>query len=211
MITTSTAFDNAIKAVSRQIRVKAEYLKNGVASASPSVFTQNDRIIGFDIQRVGENSKFFGLTFCSRLNLKLIDKNRERTFSTDDILIVSVGIVLPNGSTEYVTMPKDRVTEVNRDENTNQLSITAYDFMKQAELNNLDGFELSEDNTIAIMAEWIAQKIGCGGVEYINIPNDGNPFSFGTDTANYTVNETDGKKIVGRIIFRVLPPAGPAL
>lgn len=92
-------------------------------------------------------------------------------------------------------MPKFRITEVNRDENTNQLSIAAYDFMKQAELNNLDGFELSESNTIAVMAEWIAQKIGCSGVEYINIPNDGNPFSFGTDTANYAVNETDGKKV----------------
>ena len=81
-------------------------------------YTNADKIKSIEIQRTGEPNKFFGFGITHKLNLKLIDPNREINITTDNY-------ILPRINSVYY--PYFFVTEVHRDENTNELSITAYD------------------------------------------------------------------------------------
>lgn len=81
-------------------------------------YTSANKIKSIEIQRTGEPNKFFGFGITHKLNLKLIDPNREINITTDNF-------ILPRINSVYY--PYCFVTEVHRDENTNELSITAYD------------------------------------------------------------------------------------
>ena len=81
----------------------------------PSTFIKS-----IEIERVGDSGKFFGFGVCQKLNLKLIDTKRELSITTDNYFLVNInGFYFPNFF----------VTETHRDEITNELSITAYDFI----------------------------------------------------------------------------------
>ena len=47
-------------------------------------YTENDRVISFSVERIIDESKFFGFGVAQKLNLKLIDKDRELSFRTGD-------------------------------------------------------------------------------------------------------------------------------
>ena len=74
MQTTTTAYDSAISASVRKVKAKAELYSS---SALASTYTESDKIINVDSQRVGEDGKFFGFGICHRLNLHLIDVQRQ--------------------------------------------------------------------------------------------------------------------------------------
>ena len=123
MISNATHYNNLISPV-RQIKARVEQY-NG--SALANIYCDTDRLISFDVERVGE-AKFFGFGICQRLNIKLIDTYRELDITTSDDYILSFG-----AGDDYITvLPRFHTTEVNRDENTNQLSITAYDELERA-------------------------------------------------------------------------------
>lgn len=84
----------------------------------------HDALQSFNVERVGEEGKFFGFGVCQRLNVKLIDKERRIGVSTSNTLEVVCGV--DNGDYIY-PFPHFYVTEVNRNEATNELSVTAYD------------------------------------------------------------------------------------
>lgn len=85
----------------------------------------NDRLISFTVERIGDTSKFFGFGICQRLNVHLIDRNRELSFSTANSIKISYGV-----NEEFIyPYPTFHISEIHRDENTNELSITAYDLM----------------------------------------------------------------------------------
>lgn len=84
----------------------------------------HDALQSFNIERVGEEGKFFGFGVCQRLNVKLIDKFREIDVSTRNTLEVVCGV---DGNDFIYPFPHFYVTEVNRNEATNELSVTAYD------------------------------------------------------------------------------------
>lgn len=84
----------------------------------------HDALQSFTIERVGEEGKFFGFGVCQRLNVKLIDQGRNIKVSTANTLEVVCGV--DDGDYIY-PFPHFYVTEVNRNENTNELSVTAYD------------------------------------------------------------------------------------
>lgn len=115
MIQATEAILNSINSPVRKITAKAELYKG---SALADTFNHNDRIISFTIERIGDESKFFGYGVCQKLNLHLIDKNRELAITTDHKVKMYFNDVINN--------PDFYVTEVNRDEKTNELSITAY-------------------------------------------------------------------------------------
>lgn len=84
----------------------------------------HDALQSFNIERVGEEGKFFGFGVCQRLNVKLIDKFRQIDVSTRNTLEVVCGV----DNNDYIyPFPHFYVTEVNRNEATNELSVTAYD------------------------------------------------------------------------------------
>ena len=83
----------------------------------------HNHLKSFTVERLGEEGKFFGFGICQKLKVTLIDKNREIDVSTANTLEVVFGV---EGNYFY-PCPRFHVTEVNRNENTNELSITAYD------------------------------------------------------------------------------------
>ena len=125
MYIANETINNAINSPLRRITAKVE-LFNG--STLVNTFSYNDALKSIDIERIGEESKFFGFGICQKVNIKLIDTKREIEISTDNSLEIYFG-----SNEEYVnTCARYFVTEVNRDENTNELSIIAYDALQSA-------------------------------------------------------------------------------
>jgi hypothetical protein len=87
----------------------------------------HDSLKEFTVERTGEG-KFFGYGVCQRLNVKLRDVGRNINITTANTLEVEFGV----GANYIYPFPAFYVTEVNRDEITNELSVTAYDALHKA-------------------------------------------------------------------------------
>ena len=150
MQTTTTAYNTAI---ANPVRVLCAQVKVYTGSTLNATYTKNDAIKGIEIQRVGDAAKFFGFAVSHRLNVKLMDVTRAISISTANSLVVSLGVQLPNSSNvEYMQFPKFYVTEVNRDENTNELSITAYDILDKLKNHTVSEMQIAAPYTLAQFA-----------------------------------------------------------
>ena len=165
MLATTSAYNSAISASVRRIKAKVE-LYNG--STLVATYTQADKVISFDIQRVGEDGKFFGFGICHRLNVHLIDVQRELDISTANTIKISLGAELPDGTTEYKIYPSFQVSEVHRDENTNELSVTAYDAIYKASEHAVSELVLTKPYTIKQFVEACASVLGVSATGHIN-------------------------------------------
>lgn len=161
----SSNYIDAINAQTRVIRAKAD-LYNGEALIAS--YTQSDAIKSIDIQRVGEEGKFFGFGVTHKINIKLIDVQRIINLSTTNHFKISLGVQTASGI-EYAAFPKVYITEVNRDENTNELSITAYDVLEGAKSLNFESLGLVAPYTIKNVIEAAAAQFGANA-ELVNIP-----------------------------------------
>jgi hypothetical protein len=148
---------NAINSKSRTLKTKAE-LYNG--DALVATYTQSDAIKSITIDRVAEDSKFFGIGATHKVNIKLRDVERAINLTTDHYFKISIGIKLQDDTIEYVNFPSVYVTEVNRDEVTNELSITAYDILEQAKMLVFNDLELTAPYTIKDVVNAAGAKIG---------------------------------------------------
>lgn len=109
-----------------------------------------------EIQRVAEDTKFFGQVVIQRLNLKM----REYTtpYSTDDRWTIQL---YDAGTTDYEeNFPYFYTTEVHTNENTNEKSITAYDRLKLLEGYTVANLNLTPPYTIEQFANKIARVRG---------------------------------------------------
>lgn len=165
MLATTSAYNSAISASVRKIKAKVE-LYNG--STLVATYTQADKVISFDIQRVGEDGKFFGFGICHRLNVHLIDVQRELDISTANTIKISLGAELPDGTTEYKIYPTFQVSEVHRDENTNELSVTAYDAIYKASEHTVSELVLTKPYTIKQFVEACASVLGVSAIGHTN-------------------------------------------
>lgn len=173
MITTNSTYNSPV----RKINAKVELYSSSTLSAT---YKDDDRIKGIEISRIGEENKFFGFGITQRLNLKLIDVERELSFTTSDFLAVSIG------ENEYIGFPNFYITEVNRDENTNELSITAYDALNATREHTVSELNLSAPYTIGGFVEACATLIG---VEVAGIDGDEFDTSYPAG-ANFEGTET---------------------
>ena len=191
MLTTSNSFKTAITAPKRSIKAKAE-LYNG--SALAATYTQNDYIKSIDIDRVGEDSKFFGFGVSHKMNIKLIDVNRDKDISTTNSFISYIGLETSDGVI-YTKFPRMYVTEVHRDENTNELSITAYDLLYQTKSRTVSELALTAPYTVG---EFIT---ACGALLGVSVA-----FSSTIDT--FSLSYTDGANFEGtETIYEALTAA----
>lgn len=137
MIITNECFPEMINSPVRKIGARVELYEG---STLIDIYKHTDRLKSFSIERVGEG-KFFGFGVCHKLNVHLIDTNREIEISTANTIEIEFGVDC-NFMYPY---PLFYVSEVHRNENTNELSITAYDAIYKAvghtvaELENLRG------------------------------------------------------------------------
>lgn len=149
----------------RQVKGKVE-LYNG--STLLNTFTYRDRLKSFTIERVGEDSKFFGFGVCQKANIKLIDKDRELEITTSH----SFKAFLTTGEEYISAFPTFYVTEVHRDENTNELSITAYDALYWA-----SGADLGNGYTnAALLNEYLQSAVE--GLKVVDVAYDTDLFSM---------------------------------
>jgi hypothetical protein len=139
-------FNSPIRTISGKVELYT-------GSTPAHTFAHDDDLISFTIDRVGEG-KFFGYGVCQKIELKLRDKERQYE--------VSGGRMKPFLD-DLALFPLFYVKDAKRDENTNDLTITAYDCIEEA--NNHTLSELSITNyTLANIAQTIANKIGAAGV-----------------------------------------------
>ena len=123
----------------------------------------------FTIDRVGE-SKFFGFGICQRFNVHLVDKDRLMHITTAD----NFRVFLSTGGNEISNFPNFYVTEVHRDENTNELSVTAYDAIYNASSRTVAELALSAPYTIGDFATACANLLS---VEAVVLPVEAASFN----------------------------------
>lgn len=143
MILTKPCFPEMIKSPVRIVGARVELFEG---SELLSIYRYTDRLKEFTVQRIGDEGKFFGFGVCQKANIKLLDPKRELNITTANTIEIEFGV----GCEYLYPYPSFRVTEVHRDENTNLLSITAYDELHKAaeitvsELNLLDGYTIRQ-------------------------------------------------------------------
>ena len=173
----------------RRLEAKVE-LYNG--STLVKTFKSTDKIKSFTIERVGDESKFFGFGICQRLNIQLIDMARELDITTANHFKVFIGLVgdnYTNTSGKFI-FPPFYVKEVNRDENTNELSITAYDALYEATTHKVEEITLTS-YTIEEFARAAGALLGCSKI--IKVPTSFTNTAFNTSYpkgANFEGTET---------------------
>lgn len=126
-------------------------------------FNNHDRVKQLTVERIGDTTKFFGFGVCQKANLHLVDKDREIDIvaSTDRFKPL---LQTKEGTNYVTTIPYLYVTEVHRDENTNELSITAYDVLYGAGERTVSELDISAPYTIREFAAKCASLIGASGL-----------------------------------------------
>ena len=149
--TTQTSLD-ALVSPSREIKAKIDFFDGTTKKAT---FTGSDKIKKFQIERAGEEGKFFGFGVCQKLELELLDKNRELNIvkgNTFDVYLTA--------DTTYTKILSCEVDSIKRDEKTNGLTITAYDALYRASGHQVKDLTLTKPYTIKDFCEACGAKLG---------------------------------------------------
>ena len=158
MINTSSLIANAIVSPVREIYARVELFEGSTLIETCNC---HDRLISFDIQRIGDTTKFFGFGICQRLNVHLIDKDRELNLSTAYTMKVSYSV---DKNTYVYPYPDFHITEVNRDENTNELSVTGYDKLHDRRGQTVSKVALQHPYSIYEYVHEVAYHLGMNSV-----------------------------------------------
>lgn len=171
-------FLNMINAPVRAFRGRAEFYEGSTLTLLCGC---HDRLKEFTVERTGEG-KFFGYGICQKINVKLRDTEREVNITTAHSLEVEFGV----GTSYIYPFPRFHVTEVHRDESTNELSITAYDELYRAANHTVAELGLTAPYSIKDFVN------ACGAL--LGLPvNTGDLEAFGTvydAGANFDGTET---------------------
>ena len=153
MINAKPVFIDMINSVSRQFEARVELLDG---STILNTFTYDGALQSITIERAGDESCFFGFGICEKLTLKLRDKERAINVLKGNRLDVSLGV----GYDYLYPFPAFNVEEVTRDENTNALTITAYDVIYKANSLKVSDMQLPKSYTILGFATSASSLLG---------------------------------------------------
>jgi hypothetical protein len=149
------AVTSLLKNPLRQIAAKAEQY-NG--SAFVNTFAHNGDLKEITIDKVGDNTKFFGYGVSQKVNIKVRDTERKYGATTQDHFKIYFDSVAP--------LPLFYVTETHRDENTNELSITGYDKLYEAANHTISELSTSSYYCVGDMITLIATYLGLNVVVF---------------------------------------------
>lgn len=153
MIIASKEFETMLNAIARELRARVE-LYNG--SALLDTFTYDGALQSYVVERIGVANKFFGYGICQKLTVKLRDKERLINVEKGQGLEVVLGV-----KSEYIyTCPIFYIEEVTRDENTNELTIIAYDSLYGATKHKISEVTISIPYTIKCLAHACGSVLG---------------------------------------------------
>lgn len=153
---------NMLVSPARTVVGRVELFKG---STHTQTFLHSDALTSLAVNRAGDK-KFFGFGVCQELELVLLDRERAINVVEDDILKVSFGV---NDDYVYPTPPFYVSSEISRDENTNDLTIKAYDAIYKAKNHTVEELPLTAPYTIGDMADAVATFLGLTAVIKINI------------------------------------------
>lgn len=133
-------------------------------SALLHTFSHTDALSNFTLSRAGEKN-FFGYGISQELEVKLVDRERAIDITDEQILKTSFGVddtfIYPN--------PQFYVTEVQRDENTNELTVKAQDILHKAKSHTVSELGLVAPYTIEDVAEAIVDFFDLSTVRKVNV------------------------------------------
>lgn len=128
----------------RHITARA-YVYEG--TSSKYTFKATDNLQSFTVERVGQG-KFFGYGICQKTNIKVRDVSRQFSVTTANQINLIWDVLVDGKNTSLFAYPRFKVSEVHRNENTNVLSITAYDALYDATKHNVSELTLADSYTI---------------------------------------------------------------
>ena len=172
----------------RHVSAKVELYENSTLAYT---WTNKDRIKKITIERTGDKTKFFGYGICQKANIHLIDVNKEITdYTTQSRIAVFFTSSAANiDEYEYIDiLPQFRITKCVRDENTNELSITAYDALYDASCLTLGDLGLTTPYTVKDVANAISMRL-TGKEAILNLDTTMWDLSY-EEGANYEGTET---------------------
>lgn len=179
MITTNNTAASIASPV-RTVRALVSLYEGDTVKAQ---YSYDDALNSITIERTGDESKFYGYGVCQKINIKLIDVERAKYISTKNSFIINF-----KTDGDYTTAyPRFNVTEVHRNENTNMLSITAYDTIYKASSHTIGEANLEAPYTIKDVASACATILGLNGIDISS--NAAFSLSYGTG-ANIDGTET---------------------
>ena len=165
MLSTKPCFPEMINAPAREVGARVELFKG---STLLQIFYKTDALKSFTVERVGDSDKFFGFGICQKLEVVLIDKDREIDITTEHSLEVEFGV----GCEYMYPFPIFDVKEIRRDENTNELTIVAYDRLYDAASHSVQEIEDKHGTyTIKEFAEYCGTILGLP-IKFENVEND---------------------------------------
>ena len=122
-----------------------------------NTYGDDDYLQGFNVERIGEDSKFFGFGVCHKITVILGDYEGDVDLSGANVLEVAYGI----DSDFIYTYPYFIIDEITRDEATKEYTITAYDALATAAAHTAAELELPEgERTIRDYAVACAGLLG---------------------------------------------------
>ena len=125
-------------------------------------FKAADNLQSFTVERVGQG-KFFGYGICQKMNMKVRDVSRQFSVTTANQINLIWDVLVDGKNTSLFAYPRFKVSEVHRDENTNALSITAYDALYEATKHNVSELTLADSYTIKEFITSCATLLGLKG------------------------------------------------
>lgn len=207
--------NNIISSPVRSIKAKVESF-NG--STLVDTYSYDGALKSISIERVGEQ-KFFGFGICQKLNFHLVDVfGQIKEIPTANHLKVYFD--------DINNFPDFYVTENHRDENTNELSITAYDKIYSMSGHYTSELSIEPPYTIRGYAEALAGFLG-GSLVLVNVPEEDVMFGLeyaeganleGTETIREALNAVaDATQTIyyldsaGNLVFKRLDLDGPSV
>lgn len=141
-----------LNSLNQTIRARVEIHKG---STLEQICTCGDVLSDFTVERAGEG-KFFGYGICQKLRVSLIDINRAINITKEHTIEVAFGV---DGDFIY-PFPVFYVEDVERDETSNLITVTCYDFLYRATNHTTSEIELSGSYTIETYAMACAAILG---------------------------------------------------
>lgn len=149
----------------RHITARA-YVYEG--TSSKYTFKATDNLQSFTVERVGQG-KFFGYGICQKMNMKVRDVSRQFSVTTANQINLIWDVLVDGKNTSLFAYPRFKVSEVHRDENTNALSITAYDPLYDATKHNVSELTLADSYTIKEFITSCVSLLGLSGYSIVGV------------------------------------------
>lgn len=144
--------------------------------------TCSDFLEDFSVSRVGDLSKFFGFGICHKINTNLIDLHRALNLTKNNTLECKLG----DGETWDNPFPVFYIDELDRDEDSNTITVTAYDRLYLATSHTISDLGLIPPYNLRSLAQAIANLLQVG-IELDPLADWSLDYSEG---GNFSGNET---------------------